>query len=133
MAAIYVPLPEKLAAWQPVKDVLEYIDDERIFGQRLFAMDRRVLRGEPALPDTQPISVEDFNKLVDSLRPSKPWAIRPSLVDLALRPDIVGDIQELQPAAAPQRLCGNGCRVLFQSISWHALQRTPAFLWPSRS
>ena len=95
--AAFMQLPEHLAEWQALQDSLSGLHSDTDFAARLCLFDKKVLNGAPPFRGVPPISIAQYNEVIDTVRPTKPWPIRPALYDASGRPDIVEKIR-MRPA-----------------------------------
>lgn len=82
--AVYVPLPERLQPWATTHTTLLDITDEAEFNVRLAILEARVQRGNPPSNGAPPLSGDDFEAILDVLRPIKDWPIRPTALGTPL-------------------------------------------------
>ena len=97
--AVFITLPEELSRWESVQTALAELNEPRALNARLHMFGLRVLRGDPPLDGTPPMSVEQFNMVVNTVRAVSPFAMLPSLRPPTEEPVVVQKIK----AAAPNR------------------------------
>ncbi len=99
--AVVIDVPEELKLWEEIHTFLWSSDDEGMFNVRLTIVDGRVIGGVAPLRGLPTITIGQFNALVDSLRASKDFGIRPSLVDTNMRQSMLPDFKDVPPPVQP--------------------------------
>ncbi len=100
--AIVVDLPEDLAQWQALQDVLFFTDDQPLFCARLAIFDARVVAGRAPIAYLPKLTIIQYNGVIDTLRPVKAFGIRPPLPTPKETTDVVLPlIEEHSPMQKP--------------------------------